>query len=487
MENKTEIGKAIKDKLMNLDEAPSDFVWSKIEDDLNKKRHRRLLFWLVPSLLLVGLLSTVAIIENKNQTEITAKEITPVHLQQKKTVDQNTDPKKAVKKDSNPTDTILVRKSKNVKLIKQSTKLVTSTSEYEEYEVTKKYKITIKKEKVHIKNTPKVALAKTKKANPKPSITAKKKYYGKNRPKKSVPVKPKNNTKKITNEKTEKTPPQNNIVPTTPVISEPKITEAIPAKIEEKKDSIVLKDSIPVKKRRTPKIPEKVPEKIVVNNLPERRVHVYYGPAIFSSLNNKSMIDPSLDKQPKSKPVSAFYGVYIKIMYRKFGFRVGVSNLNLRTATQLDQTELIPSYANIELNSNLSPTIIKNTFANSTTTELTQILSYNELPIEFNYAIKKDKSRFNIEAFGGLSTMILNTNKLEMSSDDVAKQSIGSSRNISKVDLASNIGLGFSYELTKHIQLEINPLFKYYFNTFKDDNDSKPYSLSLQSGFSYKF
>jgi hypothetical protein len=83
--------------------------------------------------------------------------------------------------------------------------------------------------------------------------------------------------------------------------------------------------------------------------------------------------------------------------------------------------------------------------------------------------------------------MLLQTNNLEMRSDEIASRSIGTSRNISKINIASNVGLGFSYELTKKIQIEINPLFKYYMNTFKDDNDAKPYSLSLQSGFSYKF
>jgi len=49
------------------------------------------------------------------------------------------------------------------------------------------------------------------------------------------------------------------------------------------------------------------------------------------------------------------------------------------------------------------------------------------------------------------------------------------------------MGIGFSYELTKALQIDISPLFKYYLNTFKNDNDTKPYSVSLQSGISYKF
>ncbi|MCP2026820.1 hypothetical protein L1276_001964 [Flavobacterium sp. HSC-32F16] len=488
MENKTEIGKAIKNKLLHLDQAPGDFVWSRIEEDLNKKRRRRFLIWLIPSILLMGLLSTVAVLNNKNQNEISGTQKTPIHLLQNQTVQQSTGPKKKTeKKEPNNNDTVLIRKSKNVKLIKQSSKLVSSTNEYEEYEVTKKYKITIKKEKIHIKDTPKINPTKTNKASK--SLPVKKKYYGttvssKTKPK---PFKGKKSPSKITKQKTETELPKTNVVPVIPETVEPKITETIPVITEEKKDSIPVIDSVPVKKKRVPKIKENTPEKIVVNNPPERRVHIYYGPAVFSSLNNKSLIDPSLSKQPTSKPVTAFYGVYIKIMYRKTGFRVGFSHLSLKTSTLLDQNELIPSYSNIELKTNLSPAIINNTFANSTDVELTQTLSYYELPIEFNYAVKKDKSRFNIEAFGGLSTMLLKTNTLEMRSDEVLSQNIGSSRNISKVNIASNIGLGFSYELTKKLQLEINPLFKYYFNTFKDDNDAKPYSLSLQSGLSYKF
>ncbi|WP_431243861.1 hypothetical protein ACQ9BO_04985 [Flavobacterium sp. P21] len=44
MENRTEIGKAIRDRLENLDKNPNDLVWSKIEKDLNRKRKKE--FWL---------------------------------------------------------------------------------------------------------------------------------------------------------------------------------------------------------------------------------------------------------------------------------------------------------------------------------------------------------------------------------------------------------------------------------------------------------
>ena len=98
MESKTEIGKAIKDKLIHLDEAPRDFVWSKIEDDLNKKRRRRFLIWFIPSILLMGVLSTIGVIYNQNKNEITGTQKTPIHLLQDKTAQQSTGPKKKDRK-----------------------------------------------------------------------------------------------------------------------------------------------------------------------------------------------------------------------------------------------------------------------------------------------------------------------------------------------------------------------------------------------------
>jgi len=495
MENRTEIGKAFKDKLTNLDKTPSDFVWTKIEKDLNKKKRRRVLFWLIPSLLLVGFLSTVAIINQDDQekdrnaaTQKRAKTETQVVKTSKtpslktKIVSPNKSSQTVSIQNSNTSDTTLIKKSKTVKLVKQSSKLISSTNEYEEYEVVKKYKIIVKKEKINIKKETKTKLIAGNK-NVKPTI-AQKKY-----PKKNIVSK----HSKITHTKgnsTKTTPQPKEVTSSTSAIigenSEPKIIENPSIITEIKKDSIIKRDSIPIKKRAVKK--EKVvPEKIVVNTKPERRVYIYYGPAVFSSLNNISMIDPSLSKQPKSSPASTFYGVYIKSMYKKIGFRVGVSKINLQTSTQLNQDEVIPNYSNIALHQELTPSSVNSTFANSTNIQLVQKVSYYELPIEFNYALKKDASRLNIEVFGGFGTMILDQSKLEISSAEVSKQNIGEARNISKVNVASNVGIGFSYELTKALQIDINPLFKYYLNTFKNDNDTKPYSLSLQSGISYKF
>ncbi|UPZ17167.1 hypothetical protein [Flavobacterium humidisoli] len=74
-----------------------------------------------------------------------------------------------------------------------------------------------------------------------------------------------------------------------------------------------------------------------------------------------------------------------------------------------------------------------------------------------------------------------------MKSEKVSQRNIGETKNISGVNFSYNLGLGLSYKLTEHIALDINPLFKYYLSTFNKNEDAKPYSISLQSGVSYKF
>lgn len=67
MENRKDIGKALKDKLNNLEKIPSDRLWTSIENDLNKKKKRKRLFWFISSLIIVGLLSTILFFDQTQQ------------------------------------------------------------------------------------------------------------------------------------------------------------------------------------------------------------------------------------------------------------------------------------------------------------------------------------------------------------------------------------------------------------------------------------
>jgi hypothetical protein len=499
MENKTEIGKAIKNKLDNLDKSPNDFVWSKIEKDLNGKRRKRILFWLIPSIFTVAVLSSLLYLNSDFQKENVDPKTSPQKGVSNSTSSKNQNlPANQQKKGSDEVTTI--KKTKTVKLVKQSTKFVTSTNEYEEYEVVKKYKVVIKKEQVTAKpiktnaknpntiNAKKPIIA-SKKGNSKNSIaqkTAKSGFTNLKKPQKKNTSKISKNTiagnttpknsiseKKIVEKDTLNYDSPKKNIPTSIVITEPKM------------DSIAEKDSINLKKKPTPKreYKERIYQPQTTEKEPEFTISAFYGPAFFGSLNNKSMISPRMNDLSRSHPITSHYGVYVKTMYDQIGFRAGFSKINLKTTTRLNQN-LIPDYTNINLKTEIN---VKETFGDSNQVDLMQNLSYYELPLEFNYAIKKDESKIRIEAFTGFSFLILDKNKLYLKSEKVSQRNIGEAKNISGVNFSYNLGLGLSYKLTEHIALDINPLFKYYLSTFNKNEDAKPYSISLQSGVSYKF
>lgn len=498
MENRTEIGKAIKSKLTDLDKNPSDFVWSKIETDLNKKRNRRILYWIIPSAIAILFFSTALYFnsdfqdKDQKQKVSSKKEMkTEVHTS-KSNLSSNSNTKESKSSNQNPKlqksvpDVITtIKKSKTVKLVKESSKLITSTQEYEEYEVVKKYKVVVRKQQI---STKPVKLGTVKKAakptEPKNSITPIKtnKAVVTNSKKTSKSRKTNQNLKAAKKPAAAERPKKNNAeeVPTVQ-----KNTETAPKAVETKIDTIAKIDSLNTKKKTTPKreyIKREYSNKTDESD-PDFSVHVFYGPAIFGSLNSASMISSTTDNLSKSHPVTSHYGVYVKTMYDKIGFRAGFSKINLKISTRLDQN-LITDFRNIELKSQSN---IKNTFGDSNEVDLVQKLSYYELPMEFDYAIKKDDTKIGLDVFTGFSFLILDKNQLSLKSEKVSMQNIGEAKNLSGVNISYNLGLGISYKLNEKFGLDINPLFKYYLSTFKESGEAKPYSFSLQTGVNYKF
>ncbi|MCV2486041.1 porin family protein [Flavobacterium sp. SH_e] len=522
MENKKEIGKIFKDKLELLDKSPSNNLWASIESDLNKKRKKRLLFWLIPSLLLMGLASSILILELKqNQNKPLDFEKDKTVINQSKTANDQKQPlaiknntpqdsvnksvstnqpiaKKTIQNSSETKTTI--KKSRTEKLIKQSSKLVATTDEYEEYEVVKKYKVIIKKNKtVTTTKKPNLALGKPEKTPKKSNNTTKKasvvskkassKTALKN-PKNSIP---KNNISKSKKKKSTIQKRQDDSIvskqnePIKTEDSEKNNAKTSKESLEDsenpktiKQDSIILKQE----KKTTPKreyIKREYPEQKRENE-PEFSVSVFYGPAISGSLSGKSTINESFDDVSKSHPITSHYGVYFKTMYGKYGFKAGISKINLKISNHLNNQSPI-NYENMVLTNN----DIYNVMGNDEDIRLVQKISYYEVPLEFNYAIKKDETPYGIDAFSGFSVLISDANQLYLSSNNLKSEGIGSTKDLNKMNLSFNLGMGFYYKLNDKFQLDFNPIFKYYLKTFKDYSAPKPYSFSIQSGVTYKF
>lgn len=520
MENKKEIGKIFKDKLELLDKSPSTNLWASIESDLNKKKKRRLLFWFIPSLLLMGLASSVFILElnqnkpldfendktaidqskttnNQKQSLVTKKNTSQDSVNKTPSTNQPI-AKKTIQNSSETKTTI--KKSKTEKLIKQSSKLISATDEYEEYEVIKKYKVIIRKNKTVTTSKKSNSISEKPESAPKKSNTIAKKVsiISKKPSSKTALKNPKNSISKnnISKNKNKKSIIQkgqeDSIVykqnqPIKTEDSEKSNTKTSKEILENsdnpktiKQDSIIPKQE----KKTTPKreyIEREYPEQKNENE-PEFSVSVFYGPAIFGSLSGKSTINESFDDVSKSHPITSHYGVYFKTMYGKYGFKAGISKINLKISNHLNSQSPI----NFE-NMGLSNNDIYAVMGNDEDIRLVQKISYYEIPLEFNYAIKKDETPYGIEAFSGFSVLFYDANQLYLSSNNMKSEKIGSTKNLNKMNLSLNLGMGFYYKLNDKFQLDFNPIFKYYLSPFKDYSAPKPYSLSIQSGVTYKF
>lgn len=136
-------------------------------------------------------------------------------------------------------------------------------------------------------------------------------------------------------------------------------------------------------------------------------------------------------------------------------------------------------YHSPELNSN-------NTQKNSNDINVQQELDYIEVPINFKYYVL-DK-RYKLLLTSGISSNFLVGNAA-YSIKDGAKSFIGNIEGLNRVSYSASFGFGIKTPLSKSFDLNIEPRFKYFFNSISssDQYDFKPYSFGVFSGVSYNF
>lgn len=213
---------------------------------------------------------------------------------------------------------------------------------------------------------------------------------------------------------------------------------------------------------------------------------VFYAPTISGSLTGKSLINASFDDYKMGKPVTYSFGVYAGIKHKKLGIRVGFVKVDLENSLSINNSQGNPitDYSNIILSTGTTPSSINTYFATSDNVTIVQKASYTNIPIEFKYSVF-NKNRFGIDAISGVSVILLDKNQLDMYGNNASKITLGKIDNQSKMNLGLNLGIGLHYNLIKNLQLDINPVLTYLHNVGNDYY--KPYSLLLQSGFSYRF
>ncbi|MCB0457020.1 MAG: outer membrane beta-barrel protein [Flavobacteriaceae bacterium] len=233
------------------------------------------------------------------------------------------------------------------------------------------------------------------------------------------------------------------------------------------------------------------------------------GPVYYNSINGGSSISPSFADNSQTGETNISYGVQVSYAFNdKLSVRTGINNVNVGYTTGDVTIASAPNelaLKSINYNNNGGKNVLtvfdKDALQNLSTdpsnpysqitqksssgnAEITQHISYFEVPVELKYALLN--KRFGIHMIGGFSTLFLGNNEISVSDGDI-KSVLGEANNLNTTSFSTNIGLGFDYKISKRFKFNIEPIFKYQLNPYTTSVDFNPYYFGVYSGVSFKF
>ncbi|NNK73848.1 MAG: outer membrane beta-barrel protein [Flavobacteriaceae bacterium] len=274
-------------------------------------------------------------------------------------------------------------------------------------------------------------------------------------------------------------------------------TEEIPAAVDEAKDDI--KEAVAAQ----------IEEEEIIEEEEEARknrwgVAPHVAPVYFNSFGNGSAIDEQFVNNSRSGEINMNYGIAASYdLDDKFTLRAGINQMKLgyRTNDVIVYNNIQPTIddkplRNVNLNAanmdlaflsvnGLNVAQVPGVVAANIESSIDQQLGFIEIPLEMEYKITDKK--LGLSVIGGMSTLILNENKVYSSLQGVRNE-LGEASNINSTSFSANLGMGMKYKVSKRINLNLEPVFKYQLNTFKDTSGNfKPYTIGVYTGFSFKF
>ncbi|XCF06566.1 hypothetical protein ABI125_01600 [Tamlana crocina] len=226
-------------------------------------------------------------------------------------------------------------------------------------------------------------------------------------------------------------------------------------------------------------------------------------PVYFNTLGEGSSIDPQFNNNSKTGEVNMSYGISASYaVNKKIKIRSGVNKVNLGY-----NTNDIVVYQSVGLSSNsnalqniksggasgysvvsseaLNAKDLPQTLLTSNTT-INQAFGYIEVPLEVQYTLSDKK--FGVNLIGGFSSFFLDNNEVYSRAENGPMVFLGEANNINKVSYSANFGLGLNYQVSKTFDLNLEPMFKYQFNTFNNTSGNfTPFFIGVYTGFAIKF
>jgi len=439
MDNKKDIGKAFKDKLDQLQASPKDIVWDKIVAELDKKEKKRRvipIWFKVAGIAVVLLTISGLILLSKNHR----------NTNDMVNVDNNKTTSTLDKIDSNKKDAVI---NKNTPLVsKEMDKSSISKDETKSEVFINELNRKVNKSKyLAVKNSRKPQIFKEK------TKDSKQQYQN-----------------SITNNLVQKNRSLSQSINNLGFNKNTNLLEFTFAKfplVEDKLDMSLVKSNIQVKTNKKSKI----------------KLAIKGSPIFYSTISNGSSIDKMFDGNGKTSDVTSSYGVQTSLQISdKISFRTGISKVDLAYNTHKATEKTIINAKVIDIKfdrydyniQSFEETPFGNIF------DLKQQINYFEIPLEFTY--KLIDNRINVNVISGFSALLLNGNQIII--DD---EIVGKANNLNKLSYSGNLGLGFNYKLTKHLNLNMEPIYKLQFRTYSNNVNFKPYYFGVYSGFTYKF
>jgi cytoskeletal protein RodZ len=484
MKTKKQLDRLFREQFKNFEVSPPPVVWENISNALHKKKKNRRIvpIWYkiagVAALLLVFFSIGNYLYDSSPSTLITNQE------KENKSIPSGLEENNTVVNEDNNT-TIDASEIKNQKASKEE-ELVTTSSEGIKLD----HRQDVQKQKANIVNKTKssdIAVSsekvKTEKANSETSI--------------------------VENQKTEKELAEN-------------ISKENKTKTDFKKESEISESKVAIvepseenKKSIFDAIEEKAKEDALAVRQKEALenrwdVSPNFAPIYYNTLGNGSSIDTRFSENSKSGDVNFSYGVKVSYaLNNKLSIRTGINKVDLSYVTNdiefaaatgeasiksidYERSNIIVAVGNrgtLQPPPSGTPTMIdgfvivpRNGVIPGT---MSQQMDYFEVPLELKYSLLN--SRFGLNMIGGMSTLILSGNEINVNSDGFTTK-IGEANNLNTLSFSTNIGLGFDYKLTKRFIFNLEPMFKYQINPYSDTSiDFKPYYLGVYTGFSYRF
>ncbi len=227
-----------------------------------------------------------------------------------------------------------------------------------------------------------------------------------------------------------------------------------------------------------------------------------------------SGVDAQLSQNSTSTSANLSYGVQVSYaINNKFKIRSGVNNVDVSyntndisfapgtslplEAINLNQVRTNSRSAEVAIfnnrNNNISNQVQglnPNDFPGGDNIPLSdgsivQSINYFEVPVEAVYVISDKK--LGVEVVGGISTLLLNNDEIQLESQG-ARTTLGNSSALNSVSFTTNLGLGVNYKLSDAVKVNLEPSFKYQLNGFEGSvSDFRPYIFGIYTGVNYRF